>query len=156
MPQYVDAFVVKDVPGIHAAFVKTIYAAESLVEIERKSGRNIGGRQMLADLEDAYAKFKQKLDAIALQGAASATTDMKAEVTRVRPPTGKSPSLQSLVGAEPLGRLEGFETGMVGVGNVADLDRAVAPGWSTSYWRAQEYGTGVPAARGRPRVSGAR
>lgn len=166
MSTYVRGFVITDVAQVHRAYQKLMADLEELVILERQAsgGRSLGrgftsgmfkgaanAAAALADVRISYRDFNQGLQRIARKTAATAEKDMIEKLTsdQRRPEKGGSTSLRHLLRAAPLPPIAGYQTGAVGVADVAELNRAINP-YSRSYgpyWRAVEYGTGQAGVR---------
>lgn len=156
MALWVRGFIISDVGAVHDEFQKVIADAERLVEMEDRSGEEVGGAKLLKDLNDSYDTFNANLKLVADRAAVRATKGMieRLRADRRRPSSGSVPPLEDLLEASALAPIGRYQTGAVGVGNVDFLNRAVNPhsrGYG-AYWRAIEYGTGqggVPSQIGR-------
>lgn len=158
MAVYVRGFVIPDVAEVHAAYQRLITDLDRAL-VEARQARSSKASTLavkLAEVRTAYRDFNLGLRKVAVDASVRATRGMidRLEAGRVRPEAGGHPALRDLVEANPLPPIGGFETGSVGVGNVAVLDRAINPrsGGYGPFWRAIEYGTGqqgVPSQVGR-------
>lgn len=165
MPVYVRGMVIPDVALTHRAYQKLMLDLEELVILERRLAVESGAplrsqatitMRALADTRNSYRDFNYRLRKSAVDGSLRALKGMeeRLQAHRVRPPAGGSPTLASLLKANPLPPVSGYETGAVGVADVAELNKAVnrhSRGYGT-FWRAIEYGTGqhgVPSQVGR-------
>ena len=145
MPVYVREFVIDRVGQVHLAYGQAIALAEQVEREYARLGRPGRGQATARELRRAYATFNDELDAVAKATARDAQQRMRAQLraTRKRPETGVAPHLLAALKARsehPLGKLA---TGVVGVADVAELDKVVNPLGPQygPYWRAQEEGT---------------
>lgn len=160
MPEWVRGLIIRDINEMHAKFRELIAVSEQL---QRATTRRKGADPALAALarvrlervQVLYANFNREVRATAERAAVQATRDIRDRLakTQLRPDTESSPHLRDLIVCAPI-NLGSIPTGMVGIGDVDVLNRAVnrrSPGYGP-YWRAQEYGTGfgeVPSQVGR-------
>jgi len=155
MAEYVRGFVIPEVADVHLAFSRVIRTAQEAVVKLRGTQLQTAAEATVAELRAAYVDFNDGLAVAARRASVEAMKAMRErlDATQVRPETDASPHLRDLLVARPL-TVGKIETGMVGVADVAELDRAINPRTPSygTYWRAQEYGTGqgeVPSQVGR-------
>jgi hypothetical protein len=153
VPRYVRVFSLADVAELHRAFDRDFTLAERVIAAERRAGLPPTAINTLRLLEVAYADMNRGLDALAKRTAVEATAAIKQRIAatraRNRGDTGRGQHLRNAVKSRALPRVAGLATGEVGVADVAVLDALVNPiGGYGSYWRAQEYGTGVDSPFG--------
>lgn len=149
MTQFQRIFVVSDVADVHRLFAEAFRAAREADRALAAAGLATRSQATLAELRAAYLAFNDGLRTHAQATAHDADRRMKRILKdkQVRPDTGLSPHLSSLIKSRPVSVIgHGIETGAVGIASEDSLNKAINP---TSpqygpYWRAQEYGTGSP------------
>ena len=148
MPVYVREFVIDRVGQVHLAYGQAIALAEQVEREYARLGRPGRGGATARELRRAYATFNDELDAVAKATARDAQQRMRAQLraTRKRPETGVAPHLLAALNARPERPLGKLATGVVGVADVAELDKVVNPLGPQygPYWRAGRRGHHPP------------
>lgn len=142
---YRRIFVIADIASVHREFQLAIAECVRVNSAARGRGARPPAQAIERQLRREHALFQQRLDALAVKTAATATTAIQRRLkqTARRPSTGEKPGLHNLIRSRPLPRIAGFATGAVGVADQAVLERAVDPDYPQfgTYWLAQELGT---------------
>jgi hypothetical protein len=157
LAEFFEIFAVEDAIVVHEEFL-TLLAELNAIEktaAALKVPSPIGA--MRVRVEAAYRNFRDDITRLAQVTAVDFDKRARAilQGTARRDDTRVAPHLRNLIQSRPasLG-FAALPIGVVGLGRVSTLERAVnpnTPGYG-AYWRAQEYGTGrdgVPKQAGR-------